>query len=145
VHITDVYTTLAKAGGASIPTDRIVDGVDQMDFFTGRSAKSAREGFPVYNGSRLFGYKWRHWKLHVLTQETMGSPLVQPGMPRLYNLLTDMREDYDLIKLAGRDGGEGDWWVVPVMFKKIVAHKASLAEEPPIRMGTPDPYVPPGN
>ena len=47
-------------------------------------------------------------------------------MPRLYNLLTDMREDYDLIKLGGRDGGEGDWWVVPVMFKKIVAHKGSL-------------------
>jgi len=145
VHITDVYTTLAKVGGATVPNDRIVDGVDQLDFFTGNSEKSAREGFPVYNGSRLFGYKWRNWKLHLLTQETMGSPLVQPGMPRLYNLLTDLREDYDLIKFGGRDGGELHYWVMPVIFKKIVAHQGSLAEEPPIRMGTPDPYVPPGN
>ena len=76
VHITDVYTTLATAGGAPIPADRIVDGVDQLGFLQGKAEKSAREGFPVYNGSRLFGYKWRNWKLHVLTQETMGSPLV---------------------------------------------------------------------
>jgi arylsulfatase len=142
VHITDVYSTLAKAGGAEVPQDRIVDGVDQMAFFKGESEKSAREGFPVYNGSRLFGYKWRNWKLLLLTQETMGSPLVQPGMPRLYNLLTDMREDYDLVHYGGKDGGELHYWVMPVMMKKIVAHKGSLAKEPPIQMGTPDPYVP---
>ena len=142
VHITDVYTTLAKAGGASIPTDRIVDGVDQMEFLTGRAEKSAREGFPVYQGPKLFGYKWRNWKVHLATQETMGSPVVTPGMPRLYNLLTDMREDYDLVKFGGREGGEQNYWVLPVIFERIVAHRASLAEEPPIEMGTPDPYTP---
>jgi arylsulfatase len=142
VHITDVYTTLAKAGGAEIPQDRIVDGVDQIDFFKGNSKKSAREGFPVYNGSTFFGYKWRNWKLHLKTQETMGSPMVTPGMPRLYNLLTDMREDYDLVKFGGRDGGEQHYWVLPVIFKKIIAHKGSLAKEPPIKLGTPDPFVP---
>jgi hypothetical protein len=26
----------------------------------------------VVNGSTLFDYKWRNWKLHLLTQETMG-------------------------------------------------------------------------
>ena len=142
VHITDVYTTLAKVGGATIPNDRIVDGVDQMEFFKGKTKKSAREGFPVYNGAQLFGYKWRNWKLHLLTQETMGATVVKTGLPRLYNLLTDMREDYDLINYGGRDGGERHYWVLPVIFKKIIAHKTSLAQEPPIKMGTPDPYVP---
>ncbi len=142
VHITDVYSTLAEAAGAKIPEDRIVDGVNQLDFFKGKSAKSAREGFPVYNGSKLFGYKWRNWKLHLATQETMGAPVVKPGMPRLYNLLIDMREDYDLVAHGGRDGGELHYWVLPVIFKQIVAHQASLAAEPPIKMGTPDPYVP---
>ena len=32
--------------------------------------------------------------------------------------------------------------VLPVMFKKIVAFKQTLAEEPPIAFGTPDPYKP---
>jgi len=142
VHITDLYTTLAKIGGASIPQDRIVDGVDQRDFFFGKTDKSAREGFPVYNGSKLFGYKWRNWKLHLLTQETMGSPTVSPGMPRLFNLLTDMREEYDLVKFGGRDGGELHYWVMPAMMRRIVAHKGSLVEEPPIPLGAADPYIP---
>ena len=73
----------------------------------------------------------------------MGSPVVQPGMPRLYNLLMDMREEYDLVKYGGKEGGESHYWVLPVMFKRIVAHKATLVQEPPIRMGTPDPYTPP--
>jgi hypothetical protein len=72
----------------------------------------------------------------------MGAPLVQPGLPRLYNLLTDMREDYDLVKYGGRDGGEPHYWVMPVIMEKIVAHNASLLKEPPIKMGTPDPYDP---
>jgi len=143
VHITDIYTTLAEAGGATIPKDRVVDGVNQLAFFEGKSDESAREGFPVYNGDQLFGYKWRNWKLHLLTQETMRSPVIKPGMPRLYNLLTDMKEQYDLFQYGGRDGGESNYWVLPVIFKKIVAHKTSLAKEPPIAMGTPDPYEPP--
>ena len=142
VHITDLYTTLASVGGAEVPEDRIIDGVDQLDFLTGQTEKSAREGFPVYQASELFGYKWRNWKLHLATQETMGAPVVQPGMPRLYNLLLDMREDYDLVEYGGRDGGEPHYWVLPVIFEQIVAHQASLVEERPIPLGTPDTYVP---
>jgi len=29
------------------------------------------------------------------------------------------------------------------MFKKIVAFQKTLVEEPPIQLGTPDPYEPP--
>jgi arylsulfatase len=48
VHITDLYTTLAKIGGADIPTDRAIDGVDETKFLTGKQEKSAREWFPVF-------------------------------------------------------------------------------------------------
>src|SRR5262249_2892535 len=33
VHAVDMFTTLAKVGGAEIPKDRPIDGLDQMDFF----------------------------------------------------------------------------------------------------------------
>ncbi len=33
-------------------------------------------------------------------------------------------------------------WVFPVIFKRIVAFQKTLVMEPPIRLGTPDPYVP---
>jgi len=51
MHITDLYPTIARIAGAKLPTNRIIDGVDQGDFLTGKTEKSAREGFPIYNGA----------------------------------------------------------------------------------------------
>ena len=140
MHISDIMPTLARAAGASMPTDRLIDGVDQFDFLTGASEKSAREGFPVYNGDTLMAYKWRNWKLHLVDQDTMRSPRINPGMPRLYHLLRDPKEQYDLIQYGGFNGDS--YWTVPVIMKKIVEHQASLLAEPPIPLGTPDPYTP---
>ena len=142
MHITDLYPTLARIAGADVPTDRTVDGLDQVDFLTGNSEHSAREGFPVYNGDTFQAYKWRNWKLHFKTQETMRSVIEQPGMPRVYNLLTDPKELYDLIEHGGRDG-EDNFWVMPAVMKLVMEHYKSLAAEPPIPLGTPDPYEPP--
>lgn len=141
MHITDLYPTLAKIAGAKVPADRTIDGLDQMDFLTGKSEQSARDGFIVYNGDNLQAYKWRNWKLHFKTQATMGSVIEQPGMPRLYNLLIDPKEEYDLIEFGGREG-EDNYWVMPAVMKLVMEHYGTLAAEPPIPLGTPDPYVP---
>ncbi len=45
IHVTDLYSTLASAGGGQIPTDRPIDGIDQLACWTGLSEKSVREGF----------------------------------------------------------------------------------------------------
>jgi arylsulfatase len=138
VHITDLLPTLAHAAGASMPDDRIVDGIDQFDFLTGVTDEPPREGFPVYNGDSLFAYKWGNWKLHFLEQATMRSTVTKPGMPRLYHLLRDPKEQYDLIENGGEDG----FWVMPPIMKRVVAHQQTLMKEPPIMLGTPDPYEP---
>ena len=142
MHITDLYPTLARIAGAKVPTDRTIDGTDQVDFLTGKSDHSAREGFPVYNGDTFQAYKWRNWKIHFKTQETMRSVIENPGMPRIYNLLTDPKELYDLVEKGGRDG-EDNFWVMPAIMKLVNAHYQSLSAEPPIPLGTPDPYEPP--
>ncbi|MGH7380827.1 MAG: arylsulfatase, partial [Candidatus Methylomirabilales bacterium] len=51
LQVTDLYTTLAKLGGAAIPTDRAVDGIDQSAFLLGKTEKSAREFIPVFQGN----------------------------------------------------------------------------------------------
>jgi arylsulfatase len=33
-------------------------------------------------------------------------------------------------------------WVLPAVSKQIAKFKKTLAMEPPIKLGTPDPYVP---
>jgi arylsulfatase A-like enzyme len=46
VHVTDIFTTLIKISGGSVPSDRPIDGVDQTPFFQDPlNTKSPREGF----------------------------------------------------------------------------------------------------
>lgn len=86
VHHFDMYATAAAAGGASLPTDRIVDGVDLLPFVTG-----AAQGVPH---RALF---WRSgasqsalvdgWKLNV------SDP---PGRTWLFDMRADPTEQSDL-------------------------------------------------
>jgi arylsulfatase A-like enzyme len=71
VHIVDLFTTLAHVGGAEVPKDRPIDGVDQLNFFLGKQENSSREGFPAYVADRLTAVKWRNWKMHLIEQVNM--------------------------------------------------------------------------
>lgn len=55
IHVTDLYTTFAHLGGAKqyIPTDRIVDGVDQTSLFLNGDSNSRRDAVFVYTGDIL--------------------------------------------------------------------------------------------
>ena len=122
----------------NVPKDRIIDGVDQLDFLLGKQKKSNREGFPAYNGDDMFAYKWRNWKVHLVQQENPFDPPLKLNMPAVYNLIADPKELYDTVPR-----GFSASWVMPAVFEKIVKFQKTLIQEPPIPLGTPDPYEPP--
>jgi arylsulfatase A-like enzyme len=134
VHIVDLYPTLAHVAGAEVPKDRAIDGVDQSDFFLGKQENSNREGFPVFVADRLTAVKWRNWKIHLILQNNMYDPPQKLPLPKIINLLTDLREE--------RDVAAFNTWVAFPMTKIITEFNASLTKYPPIKPGTPDPYVP---
>jgi arylsulfatase A-like enzyme len=130
VHGVDLFPTLAKIAGAKVPKDRAIDGVDQSDFFIGKSEKSNREGFPIWGADRLQAVKWRNWKLHFYRQDTMLDPPVKLGVPLIFNLYTDPREEKPTV----------DTWVIHPMLKIVAEFEQSAKQYPLIPMGTPDPY-----
>jgi arylsulfatase A-like enzyme len=135
IHAVDLFPTLAKLAGAEVPKDRPIDGVDQSDFFAGRSEKSAREGILVWCADRLQAVKWKNFKVHFYQQETMVSPPVKLAIPFLFNLYTNPREE--------TDKQITDSWVIGPVLKMIGEFEASVKKYPLIAMGTPDPYTPP--
>ncbi len=137
VHEVDTFTTLAHLAGARVPTDRVIDGIDQSDFFLGRQPKSARDGFPVFVAERLEAVKWGDWKIVLYDEERdWWTPPLKLGTPKLFNLITDPKEEYP-------QGSIENAWVATPMFKIIGEFQASLKRFPPIPAGTPDPYQPP--
>jgi arylsulfatase len=86
-------------------------------------------------GDRLQAIKWRQWKLHLFHQDDIMSSWSPYNSPHLHNLEWDPREEHQV------DFPHG--WVLHPMAAAAAAFLKSLATEPPIKPGTPDPYLPP--
>jgi len=137
VHSMDLYPTFANIVGGTIPSDRVIDGVDQTDFFLGKQESSNRDGFIVYVGNDLFGIKWRNWKMMFKEVERGTDEKKTYDFPRFYNLYSDPKEEYPLTKATA-----GHLWVRWPMAELLKSHTTLLNQEPPIKPGTPDPYMP---
>ena len=61
----DIFSTVANLSGASMPQDRIIDGLDMTDFLTGKNAASPRETFYYYEREQLQAVRKGNWKLHL--------------------------------------------------------------------------------
>lgn len=131
VHVTDLYSTLCRIGGAEIPQDRPIDGVDQTDFFTGASAASQREGFLFYIKNDLRAVKWRDWKLHFYWEPEVNEGKGKLESPYLFNLKQDPKEESDILIY--------NTWVLGPILKMVQAFNASCAAHPNTPPGKPDP------
>jgi arylsulfatase len=132
VHVVDVYTTLASITGAKVPGDRLIDGVDQSAFLTGKKETSSRDAFPVYLFGDLAAVKYKDWKLHLFWKPR---PDVAPQIVRkLFNLRSDPKEEYDV------------FWQNDDVTRAIDAYMADFAKtmrtDPPVPPGAPDTYRP---
>ena len=139
VHEVDLFPTLARIAGGKVPNDRVIDGVDQLDFLTGKQKQSNRDSVVIYVGNDVFGVKWRNWKMMTKEISTgVGEATREYAVPLFYDLHVDPKEEHPLDPRFVQD-----LWVRFPASQVLLEHMASLRKEPPIRPGTPDPYVPP--
>jgi arylsulfatase A-like enzyme len=134
VHAMDLYPTLAKFAGGTVPDDRVIDGINLSNFFLGKTEKSGREGFIVYMGNEIFAVKWRNWKLHFKEQDAWNTEMVTYTMPRVYNLYTDPQEKDNVLF--------PNTWVPKAALGQLTEHVVSLKQNTPIKTGQKDPYTP---
>ncbi len=98
VHITDMFTTLIRWAGLEVPQGRVIDGVDQRDFFAGdhsnsnSNSHSNRDGFPYWLGDDMYGIKWQNFKLVNYLQRGLSKPALFLPTPNIINLDRDPKE-----------------------------------------------------
>jgi hypothetical protein len=86
-------------------------------------------------GNRLQSAKWHQWKVNLFEQEGFYSTWTPYNLPHLHNLEWDLREEHEV------DFPHA--WVLHPVAAAAAAFLKTLAVEPPIKPGTPDPYQPP--
>lgn len=128
VHVSDLFTTLARIGGATdfIPRDRVIDGVDQTALFLEGEGNSRRDYVYVYEGPVLRSVVKQEFKMH----------LPAPGVPGaaapVFNLLRDPREEMPVIGNALWSGAS---------FQDMVKrHQKMIAKYPHLPLGKGVPY-----
>jgi hypothetical protein len=111
--IMDFLPTFADIVGGKMPTDRPIDGVDQIDVLTGVSATGHRESLLSFIGGDLVAERWKQWRLYFTDVHPTGiGPQREPGMfsasapmagyPKVYNIEMDPHEDLIVTAMFGR-------------------------------------------
>ena len=92
IHETDLFTTFARLGGATqhIPTDRVIDGIDQTALLINGDTHSRRDHVFIYAGPRLGATVKGNYKRHWISPDPVGEA---SGIPAaFYFLPADPRE-----------------------------------------------------
>jgi arylsulfatase len=126
IHVTDLFTTAARIGGAmdNIPNDRITDGVDQTALLLKGEGHGRRNFMAHYSGPTLGAIRYENFKIHI-TEGHGGLP----GM-EFYNIRRDPGEKYGKLY-------PGLFAVAPMQLL-LGKHKARIAKFPHRSPGTPN-------
>jgi arylsulfatase len=125
VHVADLFTTLARLGGATdkIPTDRIIDGVDQTALMLKGETYGRRDHVFIYSINSLKAVVKEQYKLDV------PGPGENPIVAKFYDLFRDTREEYPVSTEVGAWGGQE----FARMIQRHMMRKQKYPDEGPAR------------
>jgi arylsulfatase len=124
VHVADLFTTFARIAGATdeVPTDRVIDGVDQTGLLLLGDTHGRRDYVFIYDGPTLKAVVKNKYKMHL------PPPGTNPIAADLFDLYRDPREERptDSIKYGPWAGGQ-----FANMVKRHLAYKQKHPDRPP--------------
>jgi len=102
VHVSDLFTTIARLAGATdeIPTDRIIDGIDQSALMLEGETNGRRDYVFIYNINKLEAVVKEQYKLAI-----PGGNISNAILASFYDLFRDTREEKPVSTEIGAWGG----------------------------------------
>lgn len=126
MHVTDWFPTLLNMIGhpEKVPTDRVLDGIDQSAFVTGKQANSNRTYYHMYFDKQHVGMRYKNFKVLTHKVENAFAPIQELAVPHLYNLTVNPDEDIPI-----QYDNPSSWVVTMVFPAKVREFYASLAKD----------------
>ena len=124
VHVTDLFSTITRLGGAvdQVPTDRIIDGIDQTSLLLNGETHGRRDYVFLYNINKLEAVVKEQYKLAI-----PGGNLDNAILADFYDLFRDPQEKHPVSTEIGAWGGAK----FVRMIQRHVARKAKYPDEGP--------------
>jgi arylsulfatase len=122
-HVVDWYPTLMHllGHGELLPTDRVLDGVDQSRFLSGQQDGSERDHFMMFFDDLFVGMRYRNFKILTHIVEHGAAPIQKLATPHLYNLTVNPDEN------TPYNFGQMHSWVMYKVFgPRVAAFQRSL-------------------
>ena len=137
----DMFTTLAAAAGVPNVNEDIkkeknqyIDGVNNLEYWTGKSGESRRDHFFYYYENKLSAIRMGPWKAHFSTRENYYDTTKALSGPLFFNLRSDPFESYDSKDSYGHLAQRVSWLFEP-MVELMEEHLKTLAQYPPVQGG----------
>jgi arylsulfatase len=128
----DFMPTFAAILGVKLPTDRPIDGVNQIDVLTGKSEMGARESLLSFAGNDLLAVRWMQWRLYFYDMHLTGTGRQMLGdlfigksdlyYPQIFNIEMDQHEDFNV--------GGINIWPMEFAYKPVKEYLESLKKYP---------------
>ena len=126
IHVVDWFPTLLGLCDQDdrIPTDRVLDGVDQSAFITATQEHSNRNHFHMFFDHLHVGMRYKNFKVLTHKIENGAAPIQQLAIPHIYNLTVNPDEDtpYNFEDIHS-------WVMYKVFMPKAMELQASLKED----------------
>ena len=147
----DLYVTLAAAAGLPDLKEKLLtgygmngttykvhlDGYNNLDYWTGKTEKSARRDYLDYDETDLMAMRVDGWKMAIgiKTNGIWFDPKTYPSIPYVFNLLMDPMEKMDPLShewgYVGRKFFAQKMWAPAAASPFLGAHLKSIQDFPP--------------
>jgi arylsulfatase len=138
----DLFPTLASAAGVEDVAakvlkekNQVLDGLDNLAYWTGESDESARNSFLYYYESDIKAIRVGPWKVHFATSENYYDTYTKQKFPVFFNIRMDPLESFD--EVGDRSGiVQRKQWLNEPIQEVLGEHIQSLIDHPPVQEAT---------
>jgi arylsulfatase len=125
-----------------------LDGVNQIDYLTGRSDKSARDSFLYYSGKQPSAVRYKNWKMYFAMVSDDPSGFITGVVPYSWTQVVNIKRDpfetsvgQQLKTLFGTGGALAgpvtayvyDWNLLPIGQALWLKHLQTYIDFPPLQ------------
>jgi arylsulfatase len=125
-----------------------LDGVNQVEYLTGRSEKSARDFFFYYSGATPSAVRYKNWKMYYTMSQPGPAGWLMPLVPFHFTLVQNIKRDpfeqnvgidqKSAMALGGALGGPVtamlyDWNMLPIGQQLWLKHLETFEKFPPLQ------------